>query len=279
MMDTNKIKDAAKSNSNQKDFTDKTNLSQKINLEIQEDLVKKKAAASNGKYEYVNLLGTPINPDLYEFWDLDELKEALIIPFFRVGSKVRIALNDPNFSKTKDLIEKMKSEGYELQLNLASRIGLLYQLKKFKEGLKTEEVIENKLNEDELDNYQKEIETLAALGKNFTLSKLNQGLNDLLVGGIRTKASDIHFQPQEETTLVRFRIDGMLQRVLELDNKIYKELIKQIKYKSGLRMNVDDVPQDGRLFFEINDYKIDVRVSTIPTEFGETVVFRLLDSR
>ena len=280
-MDSDKIKIAAGSGQKSKknDDSQSQDLSQKINLEIQEDIVKKKAEASNGKYDYINLIGTPVNPDMFEFWDLKELSEALIIPFFRVGSKVRIAINDPNFSKTKDLIEKMKKQGFELQLNLASRIGILYQLKKFKQGLKLDEKIVNVIKEDEIEAYQKEIETLANLGKNFTPSKLNQGLNDLLIGGVRTKASDIHFQPQESSTLVRFRIDGMLQKILEIETKIYKELVKQIKYKAGLRLNVDDVPQDGRLFFEVNNYKIDVRVSTIPTEYGETVVFRLLDSR
>lgn len=280
-MDSKKIK-AASGGKRVKSKDDKKtglDLSNKINLEIQEEIVKKKAEALGNKYGYINLISTPINADLYEFWDLKELKEGLIIPFFRVGSKVRVAINDPNFSKTKDILEKMKKEGFELQLNLASRIGILYQLKKFTEGKIKDDKIENVVDEDLIETYQKEIETLSKLGESISLSTLSKGINDLLVGGLKTKASDIHLQPQEEKTLVRFRIDGMLQKVLEFDNKIYKELAKQIKYKSGLRLNVNDIPQDGRLFFEVNEYKIDVRVSTIPTEFGETIVLRLLDSR
>lgn len=254
-------------------------LSNKINLEIQEELVKKKAEKLGDKYGYINLISTPVNKDMYEFWDINELKKGLVIPFFRVGSKVRVAMIDPNFSQTKELLEKMQNEGFELQLNLASRIGILYQLKKFTEGKIKEDKIENVVDENLIETYQKEIETLSKLGDSISLSTLSQGINDLLVGGIKTKASDIHLQPQEDSTLVRFRIDGMLQKVLEFDNKIYKELAKQLKYKSGLRLNVTDVPQDGRLFFEVNENKIDVRVSTIPTEFGETIVLRLLDSR
>ena len=280
-MDAKNIKAAYKGDKNKAKDEKKSgvDLSNKINLEIQEEIVKKKAEALGDKYGYVNLITTPINADLYEFWDLDELKQGLIIPFFRVGSKVRVAINDPNFSKTKEVLEKMQKEGFELQLNLASRIGILYQLKKFTEGKIKDEKIENIINEEQIETYQKEIETLSKLGDSISLSTLSKGINDLLVGGIRTKASDIHLQPQEDKTLVRFRIDGMLQKVLEFDNKIYKELAKQIKYKSGLRLNVNDIPQDGRLFFEVNEYKIDVRVSTIPTEFGETIVLRLLDSR
>ncbi|MBI95629.1 type II secretion system protein GspE [bacterium] len=280
-MDSKKIK-AASGGKRVKSKDDKQtglDLSNKINLEIQEEIVKKKAEALGNKYGYINLISTPINADLYDFWDLKELKEGLVIPFFRVGSKVRVAINDPNFSKTKEVLEKMKKEGFELQLNLASRIGILYQLKKFTEGKIKDDKIENIVDEDLIETYQKEIETLSKLGESISLSTLSKGINDLLVGGLKTKASDIHLQPQEEKTLVRFRIDGMLQKVLEFDNKIYKELAKQIKYKSGLRLNVNDIPQDGRLFFEVNEYKIDVRVSTIPTEFGETIVLRLLDSR
>mgnify|MGYP006413842481 CR=1 FL=1 len=280
-MDSKKIQAASsrKKSKNKDDKKSGLDLSNKINLEIQEEIVKKKAEALGKKYGYVNLISTPINSDLYEFWDIKELKEALIIPFFRVGSKVRVAINDPNFSKTKEVLEKRKKEGFELQLNLASRIGILYQLKKFTEGKIKDDKIENVLDEKLIETYQKEIETLSRLGESISLSTLSKGINDLLVGGIKTKASDIHMQPQEEKTLVRFRIDGMLQKVLEFDNKIYKELSKQIKYKSGLRLNVNDIPQDGRLFFEVNEHKIDVRVSTIPTEFGETIVLRLLDSR
>ncbi len=251
----------------------------KINQDFKEEALADQAKASGGKYGYIDIARTPINPDLYYLVESEIAQKALLIPFFRLGAKLRVAISDPNKAETLSLLKDLTDKGFELQLNLASSEGILKALElfhtaqnAFKSNLKTT------INESELEAYQKEIENLAKLTEKIGLSSAKEGLNLLELGAIKTGASDIHFQPQEKSTLVRFRIDGILQNVSELSPEIYKQVAQQIKYEAGMKLNVINIPQDGRLSFMVNERKIDVRISTIPTEFGETIVMRILDS-
>jgi type IV pilus assembly protein PilB len=249
-----------------------------INKEFKEKAVKDKASASGGKYGYIDIAATPINPDLYSMVDADILKQSQTIPFFRLGSQLRIAVVNPDSENTKLVIEKLTKAGYSLQINLCSLDGFNVAINPFL-AFKAEHVqSENVLEKKDIEEYQKELENLAKLTEQMKVSSAKDGLLTLLVGAIRTKASDIHMQPEEDSVKLRFRIDGILQTVSQLDSKIYDQLCKQIKYDAGMKLNVTDVPQDGRLMFETQNRQVDVRVSVLPTDNGETVVMRLLDS-
>jgi len=92
------------------------------------------------------------------------------------------------------------------------------------------------------------------------------------------KASDIHFEPEEKTSIIRYRIDGMLKTIIELDNDVFHDIIMQIKHQAKMKLNITTRPQDGRTFFIVNSKKIDIRVSALPSAFGEDIVMRILDS-
>lgn len=251
----------------------------KINQDFKEKDLQQKAQASGGKYGYIDIARTPINPDLFFLLEFEKVEKALFIPFFRLGMRLRVAVSDPESNLVQELLQELKQKGFEIQLNLASSEGILKALELFRNAQNVErQVVETSVNEDELEAYQKEIENLSKLTEKIGLSSAKEGLNLIELGAIKTKASDIHFQPQENNALVRFRIDGVLQNVSELPSDIYKQLAQQIKYEAGLKLNVDYTPQDGRISFMVNNRKIDVRVSTIPTEYGETIVMRILDS-
>ena len=92
-------------------------------------------------------------------------------------------------------------------------------------------------------------------------------------------SSDIHFEIYEEDVKVRFRIDGVLADIFTLTHKEYKAVLERLKYSAGLKLNIMDIPQDGKYSVRTDDgRKIDVRVSTLPIKYGENVVCRLLDS-
>lgn len=91
-------------------------------------------------------------------------------------------------------------------------------------------------------------------------------------------ASDIHVEPREKNTVVRFRVDGLLVRSLELPRKVHEAVVARIKILSSLRLDEKRKPQDGRFSASIDNHAIDFRVSTLPTNHGEKVVMRILDS-
>tara|TARA_Y100001936_G_scaffold252589_1_gene312911 strand:+ start:2680 stop:4176 length:1497 start_codon:yes stop_codon:yes gene_type:complete len=104
-------------------------------------------------------------------------------------------------------------------------------------------------------------------------------INGIISQAIKNRASDIHFEPYEDHIVVRYRIDGILKEVLKQDSKIASVLISRIKIISGLDISERRLPQDGRVSLSLGDKSIDVRVSTLPSSYGERIVLRILDKQ
>lgn len=102
-------------------------------------------------------------------------------------------------------------------------------------------------------------------------------VNSLIEGAINQKASDIHIEPQENRVRVRYRIDGVLREVMSLPTRIQAAVISRIKIMAGMDIAEKRIPQDGRVQMKYADREIDIRISTMPTVFGEKAVLRLLD--
>jgi general secretion pathway protein E len=102
-------------------------------------------------------------------------------------------------------------------------------------------------------------------------------INALLLQALRERASDVHFEPYEARSVVRFRIDGVLRDVLEPPRALHAALVSRVKIMASLDIAEKRLPQDGRLGLKLGDKLVDVRVSTLPTGPGERVVLRLLD--
>ncbi len=121
------------------------------------------------------------------------------------------------------------------------------------------------------------------------LDKNTSSLLDLLfVGALFTGSSDIHLEPGEKDSKIRMRVDGILCDVINIDKKITKKITSRIKLLSRVKLNIKDRPQDGRfsiLFpledkdLDIEDLDIEIRMSSLPSEYGETIVMRILDPR
>jgi len=130
--------------------------------------------------------------------------------------------------------------------------------------------------------FQKEIKNISDLKKEIerALTESATKISEIILGGaIALSASDIHIEPEEKTAKIRVRIDGILLDVLNYEKKIYETLLSRIKLLSGLKLNIADRPQDGRFSVSINDLPIEIRTSTLPAEYGETIVLRILNPK
>jgi type IV pilus assembly protein PilB len=250
----------------------------KINHQLKERAIAEKAKQLG--ISYIDLEKVPLNPDMAAIIPQDKATTALVVPFFRVGKKLRVAVADPDSPATKALFVSLKTEGYLLNLNLASDDGIRSALDRLFENMNkiTKRELVTEVNVSEIETYEKELENLSQLANKLKVATAEEGLNMLNIGAIKTGTSDIHIQPEEDMVIVRFRIDGFLQKVMELDHKTYDNLLNQLKYRAGMKLNINNIPQDGRDSFLFNERKIDIRVSILPTEYGESVVNRLLDS-
>ncbi|TMH62037.1 MAG: type II secretion system protein GspE [Betaproteobacteria bacterium] len=102
-------------------------------------------------------------------------------------------------------------------------------------------------------------------------------INALLLQALRERASDLHFEPYETRSVVRFRVDGVLNDVIEPPRALHAALVSRLKVMASLDIAEKRLPQDGRMALKLGDKSVDVRVSTLPTGPGERVVLRLLD--
>lgn len=106
--------------------------------------------------------------------------------------------------------------------------------------------------------------------------KIAEIVSQILDFAVRARASDIHIEPQEKSTRVRYRIDGILEEKLTIPKPLHDALVSRIKILSGLKIDEKRVPQDGRFNFKSTSEDVDLRVSTLPTAWGEKIVMRLL---
>ncbi|NBW83936.1 MAG: type II/IV secretion system protein [Proteobacteria bacterium] len=104
-------------------------------------------------------------------------------------------------------------------------------------------------------------------------------INGVISQAIKERASDIHFEPYEENFIIRYRVDGILQQVLAHDSRLSAPIISRLKIIARLDIAERRKPQDGRVSLSLGSKKIDVRVSTLPSSYGERVVLRLLDKQ
>lgn len=140
---------------------------------------------------------------------------------------------------------------------------------------KIEDIISSKVDKivDEVEDESEEIEDLL---KDVS-APVVQLLNATFIKGIRSEASDIHFEPHSKGVKVRFRIDGHLQDVDEITHGSYQQLISRVKVIGKMNVSERRLPQDGRVRLRIGNKEIDLRISTVPTVFGERLVLRILD--
>lgn len=105
-------------------------------------------------------------------------------------------------------------------------------------------------------------------------------LSEVILGGaINLEASDIHIEPKEKETKIRIRIDGILQDVMTFERKIFEGFLNRVKLLSGIKLNITDRPQDGRFSIFVEETPIEVRASALPSEYGETLVLRILNPK
>jgi type II secretory ATPase GspE/PulE/Tfp pilus assembly ATPase PilB-like protein len=134
------------------------------------------------------------------------------------------------------------------------------------------------VTEGELAQFQSRLQTYQDIQILLQDASMTDILTILLSAALKFNTSDVHIEAEQKDIIVRYRIDGLLQEIASLPKESWKKIISRIKLISGLKINRTDIPQDGRFTIFMKEGDTDVRVSTIPTAFGESVVMRLLQS-
>lgn len=140
-------------------------------------------------------------------------------------------------------------------------------------------LLQEKLSQEEivLESQTEEVKAVSDILATEEESPIINLVNSILIKANTLNASDIHFEPYEDECLVRFRMDGVLHEYLKIPPTTYSSVVSRIKVMANLNIAEKRVPQDGRIGVRIGSKELDIRVSVVPTVFGERIVLRLLD--
>ena len=216
-----------------------------------------------------------IDPKIIELLPEELARKHEIIPVLKIGNRITCAMVDPwNIfaldevrAKTNLVVEPAVATESEIKQALDEHYGargsmeeILETISKEKTGIKEGKEID--------------INMLAGIVKEPVVIKL---VNLTIMDAVRQGASDIHIEPEEEALKVRFRVDGVLHEVPSPPKHLQSAIISRIKIMANLDIAERRIPQDGRCNIKMEGRQIDIRVSCVPTIYGENVVLRLLD--
>jgi len=204
------------------------------------------------------------------------LKKYRMVPVIR-EKEAFVAVNDPlSFQPLDDLrnLLGLKEAGAVLAPSTAILSAINYAYDKSQDS--AEQVIEEMRPEDSF-NIINEIQQTGDLLDDTSDAPIIKLVNLMLSQAVKDRASDIHVEPFQGRLRIRYRVDGILYDMLTPPRHIQSALVSRIKIMAGMNIAEKRLPQDGRLEIRLGDKNIDIRVSTIPTAFGERVVLRLLD--
>ncbi|KKS95506.1 MAG: type II secretion system protein E (GspE), type IV pilus assembly protein PilB [Microgenomates group bacterium GW2011_GWC1_43_13] len=250
----------------------------------QEEIIRKSAMVTEDKLvqakaqlynvPYVDLSTIPVAPAALSILPAQVAERFKVFPvgIDRKDKSLILAMSDPLDLSTIEFIEQ--KTGYHVK----PRAALLSQITDFIQNryasTLTQEV------SAALKEVEPEKDRLAALGVTsggfIREEKVAQIVSQILDFAIKSRASDVHIEPQEKVTRVRYRIDGILQEKLSIPRELQDSLISRIKILSGMKIDEKRIPQDGRFNFKGSEEEVDLRISSLPTTWGEKIVMRLL---
>ncbi len=231
-----------------------------------------KAAAQILGLSYIDLTTSPVDPQAVSLVPESIARSYSILPFHydSVKNTVYLASADPFNTAVAEFVEK--KVGKKVILALADLVDIRNALDiSYVQGLTPE--VTAALKEYGPAISQKPIEDIGSVIKEAPIAKI---VSTILEFALKSRASDIHVEPEELKTRVRYRIDGILHEKLTLPKSIHDALVSRIKILSEMKIDEKRIPQDGRFNFKLGKDEVDLRVSTLPTVDGEKVVIRLL---
>ena len=249
---------------------------------ITEDQLNVALAAQRGM-EYTNIDGLTISPQVLDKVPAQMAKGYRVLPieFDPVAKELTIAIDSPENFKASDDLGTLT--GFKVKAKITDAAALDKALGRYYQDKTADESINDLISEIQGDSFLAEFEgrnqsidldELKELSESNPVKKL---LNLVLLQAIRDKASDVHFEPFEAEYKMRYRIDGVLYEMIPPPKYIAAALSSRIKVMANLDIAERRLPQDGRISLQVGGNPVDLRVSVLPTMFGESVVLRILD--
>jgi type IV pilus assembly protein PilB len=220
--------------------------------------------------EYVNLQSFPLDLNALGLFTEQEAKDMESVPFYKEKHHLRVGTINPNNPALKEKLKAIAAE-YKITMYYISQSSYASALKFYSKVVhptsQFKETIQFGANTG-VEQLQKLATTAGASASDM--------LTTIFGAAVTQNSSDIHLEPEEQIVKVRYRMDGVLHDAVLLPKTAHRSLISRIKLLAKLKLNIDNEAQDGRFTVMNNNVPLDVRVSVLPSAYGEAVVMRLL---
>lgn len=255
-----------------------------VDLLIKKKLLKAEdAAAIKAKLynlPYVNLTEKTIGEGILSTISSEVAENYRIVCFEKEGDKIHVGITDPDNFKAMEAVDFLaKGNNLKVEYFLISEDSFKHALKQYQSvskelssALKTREEDEEAHDDSVKAESSEDLEEVT---KSAPVAKI---VNVIIRHAVEGDASDIHIEPMEKESRVRYRIDGVLHTSLVLPISVHPAIVARIKVLSNLKLDETRIPQDGRIHQKINEKYIDFRVSVLPLNKNEKVVMRILDT-
>ncbi|MBR2803101.1 type II/IV secretion system protein [Candidatus Saccharibacteria bacterium] len=240
-------------------------LAQKV---ISNDMVAHATAAVIG-IPYVELKNISIDQDILTKIPYEAQVRVLAIPLGEKDGLLNVAMADVTNVQYVDYISNLINQ--PIRVWMSSERGIREMLEKNHGDFSGVKEAVRETNEEVVEKEETEAKTIVQD------SPISKALNTILSYSAKTKASDIHIEPLEDSLIIRCRIDGVLRRIMELPKTVAPALVSRIKILSNLKIDEHRTPQDGQFTVLVDGKEIDLRIAISPVTWGEQVVIRLLD--
>lgn len=240
-----------------------------LDRKFEEEETQRKAQEQD--MAYINLYGFPIDTQALGLVPKPRAQELGAAVFYKEGRDLKLGvLSGPD--RAKPIVQDLDRQGYKVEMYLISQSSFDHIL----EGYDKIIIAHHHSDEIKLQSKDFKINSLKDLAGQFQNVSATDIIDQIVGAALHLNASDIHLEPEERDVKVRLRIDGVLQDAASLHLELHHQIVSRIKILSKLKLNVTATPQDGSFSLTFDNAPIDVRVSVIPSAFGESIVMRIL---
>ena len=243
-----------------------------INYASLEQIAKAEAQVRN--IPFVNLNETAASPEALGRLPRAVAERYSVLPFAydTTNNQLSLAMADPMDLQAIEFVVQKSKTKVKPYMSTSEEIDKAIAIN-YKESLSTEVKAALKETGAPVKSIPVDLTKLGEIIREAPIAKI---VSTLLEFAVKGRASDIHIEPEEEKTRIRYRIDGIMHEKLVLPKNVHEGLISRIKILCGMKIDEKRLPQDGRFSFRANDQEVDLRVSCLPTVHGEKIVMRLL---
>ena len=253
----------------QADASGQSTLSELINRKIISDDMVARATAAIINVPYVELKNITLDQDILALIPGDASTRVFAVPLGEKDGLLNVALTDVTNVQVTDYISNLVNR--PIRVWMSSERGIREALEQYHGDFSS---VNEAVKETDAENAAEQQSNVKTIVQDSPISK---ALTTILSYAAKTKASDIHIEPLENSLIIRCRIDGVLRRIMELPKTVAPALVSRIKILSNLKIDEHRVPQDGQFTVSVDGQEIDLRIAISPVTWGEQVVIRLLD--